>query len=574
MLYPTCVFAQWGHIDIPDWTNNLPGIEDIIAGIPGLGSGQYEEALTVSLDDAITEVPFLDSYNPTDFQTLLPIPERPGRYHLIPGRWELAIQSYCLHAGTYGPTSGDGYLFAPLSGPRAGVITHILRNSSYYPDIPQRDIQTLIWGILARSSINDISEEEQHAASLLLTADEIHELNGGAMDIVPDEAWSQVFAQVDLPSPLQKIVEAEGRIRSAISSGASYNELENIAILPGVRPTENDTRELPEGRWSYHPDGYFVRYKPNGYSKTSIQVSVPDIFTLGRDELGRINSIEDNQGNRIDVQYDYAAEPFMVPGDDTPYGYAFNDVSFTISSEKVTNPEDSIASLGWTLVTVPDSRARSARGFFSDAPARIEWGTEHQSQVLNLTSHAPQSASRDRHASDAIQLGLLVDGIQKVATGDNARIAIEFLQEAWQFEIRMAMLDLSGNTGTITAHASSGEKHSKQGGGGDSDDDYGMDLSGGSAVGPQGSQILGLSGRPFEDQPTVEDLVRQGRFDRGWDQGISDGYYDGYRDGEAGNPPFPVPLIPLVPPDPSWWAGYEGGYSSGYNKGYAAGSSP
>jgi hypothetical protein len=32
---------------------------------------------------------------------------------------------------------------------------------------------------------------------------------------------------------------------------------------------------VPSGRWSMHPDGYFVRYLPSGYSSTRVEIWVP-----------------------------------------------------------------------------------------------------------------------------------------------------------------------------------------------------------------------------------------------------------------------------------------------------------
>ena len=33
---------------------------------------------------------------------------------------------------------------------------------------------------------------------------------------------------------------------------------------------------MPSGRWSLHPDGYYVRYIPSGYSSTRTEIWVPE----------------------------------------------------------------------------------------------------------------------------------------------------------------------------------------------------------------------------------------------------------------------------------------------------------
>ena len=35
------------------------------------------------------------------------------------------------------------------------------------------------------------------------------------------------------------------------------------------------SREVPSGRWSLHPDGYYVRYLPVSYTNTVTQIWVP-----------------------------------------------------------------------------------------------------------------------------------------------------------------------------------------------------------------------------------------------------------------------------------------------------------
>ena len=115
---PCIVFAKFSIPGIGG-LGNIPGIGDVVSGIPGLGGGDYQEPITTNINDAVTEVPFLDDYNPRDFRTVKPIRGATARYLKVPGRWYFPAESYCLHAGTHGPTHGRGYLVAPLKGPLA-----------------------------------------------------------------------------------------------------------------------------------------------------------------------------------------------------------------------------------------------------------------------------------------------------------------------------------------------------------------------------------------------------------------------------------------------------------------------
>jgi hypothetical protein len=33
---------------------------------------------------------------------------------------------------------------------------------------------------------------------------------------------------------------------------------------------------VPTGRWSHHPDGYWIRYLPNSYSNTVVEIWAPE----------------------------------------------------------------------------------------------------------------------------------------------------------------------------------------------------------------------------------------------------------------------------------------------------------
>src|SRR5688572_27634037 len=126
--------------------------------MPSLSSFlEGEEPITTSLDDAMTEVAWLDGYDPGLLISLEGMPmDAEGRYRLIPGAYAFAAQSYCLKAGTHGPGGGEGYAYAPLAGPKGAIVHKILRGSAAHPEIPQRDIQVLLWAIIARTKPSDM----------------------------------------------------------------------------------------------------------------------------------------------------------------------------------------------------------------------------------------------------------------------------------------------------------------------------------------------------------------------------------------------------------------------------------
>jgi len=573
LLSPSIVLARIRLPGIGD-IDHIVGLEDILAGIPGLGGGQYEPALTTSLDDSVTEVPFLDDYNPTDFHRLDSIPGTPGRYNLTPGLWTIGVESYCLHAGTHGPSGGRGYLYAPFKGPRALVIRHILQNAAAHPEIPQNDIQSLIWGILARTKISDMGEGPQRAAVALLTRAEIRGLNGGALGIIPDELWDEVFAHTGVSPAIENAVETEARLRSMLTGGSTYEELESIAVLAGDT-TEQDTRQVPEQRWSYHPDGYFVRYDPSGYSYTDIYISMPYACSVVWDELGRITSVEDEKGDMLEIEYNESVPPLTIDNGARAIGYAFQTLRFSQSGQLSGEWDNR----GWTMIGVPPEGSHlsvNAPLNYTEKTGYLDWANEHFAQVRRLISLAPESDRRNAYAMDAVEIGLLTHALQQALAGSSAdesdTRALELLMETWQYRILAAM------NGYSAVPAADGAKDMRRAKGGTQIvdmEDLGFDLSGGDKGGTSaqpgnpGSQMLGISGRGSGG--SGED--NKDPYTKGWQQGHWDAFNAAWNTAHEPGATYEEPVPPLVPlvGDPEYIDGYGDGWEQGWKDGWDKG---
>jgi hypothetical protein len=265
-----------------------------------------EPPITTSLGDARFAVDSLDGFRPHDISNyrsrggtihgipVASIPDTPtrsmlelertpsGGFVLRAGSWEMHAQSYCLKAGTHGPGGGDGYLYAPTEGPAAEHVLAILHGSVTHPEIPQSEIQTLLWAIIARAKFEDLSTRHKTVAQQLLTPRQLATLNRNALDLLPGPALSAALAE--MPPLVRQAFEAEASLRRMLSDPAStFEQLERTAVLAGLAPVGAGSREVAEGRWSRHPDGYYVRYLPRGYSHTLVQLWVPE----GSDAIGR-----------------------------------------------------------------------------------------------------------------------------------------------------------------------------------------------------------------------------------------------------------------------------------------------
>lgn len=399
----------------------VPDIDRILAEEPAVSS---------SFEDAVTAVPYLDDFNPTGTAPLNELPLTPeGAYILAgPGVYEIQADSYCLHAGTRGPSSGNGYLYAPLKGSEAGVIERIVNRSIFHPDVTRQSIQSLIWGIESRAKISEMPPDLQEAAELLLDEDDIRHLNGGAMSVVPAELYDQAF--VDIPAPARRILEIQSEIRGRLRAEVyDFEAIEALAVLPGDAIDE-DGPAVPLGRWSYHPDGYFLRYFPSGYQQTRYQLYRPEPLAVTYDEIGRITAITDGAENAIQIAYSDQA-PLTFSHDDNLRGYAFRRVTLLRG-----NQVETIRNTGWTLVGVPskDAHPDNPAAIYADASDRQQWSFDHFRELSELAGQL--NASSNEAFATSVNLASLERGISDIIGGSSVSWVTEMpmmLKRAWAF---------------------------------------------------------------------------------------------------------------------------------------------
>lgn len=299
----TIAAAGGSQFRLPRLPRNIPTEVPRVDRLPSLDDLLGREPLTSSLDDAVTEVPFLDRFEPVA-SPLLELPFGLGDgVTLVPGAWSSLLQSYCLKAGTYGPTRGDGYLWAPLKGPKADSIKAVLNRAAAHPDLPQQDIQVLLWGIIAKSRVSTLDAGPRRAAELLLSESQIASIDGSALDVIPDEWLNRLAAPV--AGPIRRVLEAENRLRQLLANpaGVAYDVLERVAVLHGVPPLDERGREVPAGRWSWNPDGFFVRFLPNSYTNMTLQIYSPERFDAVRGPDGELRELRDVAGATLRVEY-------------------------------------------------------------------------------------------------------------------------------------------------------------------------------------------------------------------------------------------------------------------------------
>ncbi|MCU0729009.1 MAG: hypothetical protein MUF41_02745, partial [Sphingopyxis sp.] len=259
-----------GHAQLGD-------IGRTLGNVAGQGLGALTRGtppISTNIRDARWGDPTKDSFTPR--MRPVPLTSLPrtatGGFTLAAGYYTMSAQSYCLHAGTHGPGGGDGYLYAPVLGSRQEIVTTILQNSVANADIPQRDIQQLLWAIIARARMDELQPNIRAAAARLMTTRQLASLNRGALGTL---TANQLSSLVSLPPFAQQVLRAESDMRGLLTSGAgNYADMERVAVLGGAVARGEGSIDTPATRWSAHPDGYWVRYTPSGYSQTRVEIWV------------------------------------------------------------------------------------------------------------------------------------------------------------------------------------------------------------------------------------------------------------------------------------------------------------
>jgi len=432
------------------WAQKIPGLGRVKQKLEKFSLDSLlkgEPPISTSLKDAVTEVPFLDDFNPPEPAPMNVLPRaRNNDFMLVrTGVFSFTAASYCLHAGTHAPTKGDGYLFAPLKGTRAEIIRHILENSVVRRDVAQRDIQSLVWAILARTKLTKMARPLQLAASKLLSPAEVAALSGASLDAVPDAVLEKAMEEAKLAGPVREVLRAESRIRSlATQTDASYEDLERAAVLTGTPLPGEGSREVPSGRWSFHPDGYFIRYFPHGYSRTDIEINVPRPFKIERDAAGRIAALADDNGSRIAFEYATAAGAGPASAGllkaQALKAVRFSGVHPWHLDQKV---EGNWAGTGWTLAGFAGGTAvpKEAPQAFPNSQARVDKVRDVQSNLAHLSkvSKDPSGFMPTDRESLCLEIASLCDGVKDAIGAAGGALdarpgndAYAFVKMAWQ----------------------------------------------------------------------------------------------------------------------------------------------
>ena len=279
----TSVFAQLGNV-----LKQTKKLADKVVKIDLL----EEKTITTSIDDALPVAYWLK-----DLDTYL-TPVEPGNYDFVlgPGYYRFKVQSYCLKAGTYGPSKGDGYLLSPLRGNKSDVVYNIVKRSVEHPEIAQQDIQVLLWGIIYGTKFTDYDPAFQQRVKPLLTPVEMADLSIDLKNIAFDV----------MPDAVKKTAKFYSDFRNKLTNpNLVFGDIERMAMLDGVLPDDPFSQYVQQGLWAYIGNGFYGRAMPESYPTTVYEIYRPEEIYETWDAKKRLVKLEKG-GYSIEIGYDDA----------------------------------------------------------------------------------------------------------------------------------------------------------------------------------------------------------------------------------------------------------------------------
>ena len=316
---------------LPQENSSGGNIGNILPAFQTFGS----TAVTTSLDDALKIETWIDV---SDIE-----PETVNIDLSKAGYYRYDTRSYCLHAGKHGASSGDGYLIAPLKGRQANLIATIVNNSHKHKEIPQTDIQRIIWAIESGTSLLDFSGEQAIAISVLSNPKDLAQYE---LDVQTNLNSLNSIGRALLPPEVRQALDYYNEFKTILTdANSSYEDIEKLAVLSGFVEAGPNSQEIQAGNWAKIAENTFMRSYPQTYKKTTVEILKLADYKLEKDELGRIIMFE-SQGFHQEISY-YENLKFVTAADGLQYPYW--EIKELILTENGTDSKLIIEDAGWVI---------------------------------------------------------------------------------------------------------------------------------------------------------------------------------------------------------------------------------
>ncbi|MBN9299169.1 MAG: hypothetical protein J0I41_19365 [Filimonas sp.] len=398
----------------------LDKIKNATSGIDN-ASWKPGAAISTSIKDSLPGFRILDD---TDFIAMEA--DTINTFSLTPGYYRTTIRSYCLHAGVYGASKGNGYQIAHLKGNQATLVNAILQRTATHPEIAQTDVQLLIWGIEAGQKFTDYEPDFQLRIKPLLTEKDI-----AAMEVKISSLTEKL-----VPGSVKDMLNTYELLRSKMNKAQmNYDDIEKVAVKAGIPPTGLGTVEIKKGLWSYIGNGFFIRVYPQSYSTTDIEIYRPGYFVVKKDDKGRITSFTRGTES-VTIEYDdtQGADIATNAGHPSIPVWRFRKFTYVNTAKGIS---EEIRNKGWILRGTTDELDRSfatviseasvtdiyaARGpyyseettaknmYHGDSKESINWG--------DLYNRYKDAQSKYKNAKDAVEWAERINNADKIKNHD------------------------------------------------------------------------------------------------------------------------------------------------------------
>ncbi len=238
------------------------------------------EAVSTSINDAYPRAE-VEDYPPNPVSKDIRIKlAKSGEVTLGPGIYDFYLQSFCIGAGKYAPTTGSGYLIAPLiKGTKSSIFKNILKNSIKQL-VSQQTIQTLIWSLESGMKYDEMPSNLQLTMDRLLNKEEIQSLRKSFWEKIPKGVLNLILAGVrsKLPQEMLEMFNAYNAIKELIlDPNMSYENLITTAVRYGEPSPSENMIKIESGEWCETPEGYFIRaLTRDNFSRLRIQIYIPE----------------------------------------------------------------------------------------------------------------------------------------------------------------------------------------------------------------------------------------------------------------------------------------------------------
>lgn len=235
--------------------------------------------LSTSVADTIHLNILPPTIEPQEFEPLLKLPRTndSGAFILRAGIFEAYVESFSLEPYDPGYPRPMAFFPAPIKGRTAKVISDTLKYSEIHPDVQQAWIQNFLGLTVYGKHLEEMPQPTQQAATKILPKETLALIHGASQakklgKILLSQIGRQVGARD--PKAAQEIngaIDKEKKIDQAVGITTTVGALKGNVASVGIAADS-----APRGSWAEMPGGYFVRYLPESYVRTKIQVIVPE----------------------------------------------------------------------------------------------------------------------------------------------------------------------------------------------------------------------------------------------------------------------------------------------------------